>query len=150
MFHGRKVTEEELRTLIERANESPKLVVLLDLVAAEFMVRRFDVFETNRSQAFADARHVVWWVMQKQWCPKFSAKALERTFGYDHSTVLSGVRRIEKEVEQGTLLGQTALRVASKQLLYRVEAERQPDPPPPRKLTPLPAPFFHTQLRVEG
>lgn len=71
----------------------PLLHDIIGAVAADFAIPRLSIVGEDRHQAVASARHVVWWLAKE--IGGLSCRNIGiRMGGRDHSTVISGIRRI--------------------------------------------------------
>lgn len=78
------------------------------IVAAElFLTTPDEILGKDRTQNVVLARQVVAWVARERWGLSFPA--LGRLLGKrDHTTIMSSVRKIAREVERGTRVGRIA------------------------------------------
>lgn len=99
--------------LWHRARQTPRMARLLDQVAEKFHLFPVDVFERTRRRTRLNARHVTMWVMRKTWFPRPTYPEMQETFGFDHTTIISAVEHIDREVAKHTQLGQAAMEIAT-------------------------------------
>jgi len=92
-------------------HKNPRLETLIHDVAERFYLEPNDITEQNRSKSPTAARHVVMWVIRKTWSPQPSLPEIGVMLDRDHTTVISAVRRIDREISRGTDIGQIALKI---------------------------------------
>ena len=72
---------------------TPKNIVMLEDIISEISgVLVQDIRSRKRDKTYSDARHAVWYVANIEM--KYSLKQLARIYQRDHTTVLSGVRKM--------------------------------------------------------
>lgn len=86
----------------------PKLVVnpefMIEFVAEKFGLTSDDMKRKDRHKSVVHVRHVAYWAA-RQCAPVPSYPELARLFGgRDHTTILNGVRKVEKELAQSERL----------------------------------------------
>jgi chromosomal replication initiation ATPase DnaA len=117
--------------LQERSNERvfeplakpllPRLTILIAETAEAFNIAPGEMF-ARRFRSRVDARHVVMWVMRTRWKPQPSFPEIGETLGYDHTSILSAVRRIDHEIILGSELGKIALKIGGPANVVRPES----------------------------
>lgn len=96
--------------------------ILAQRVAREFRLERRQISGRDRHRTAASARHMFWWLARRLWGTSYPelGRLLPDTRPFDHSSTLSGFRKIDTEVvketlyrigsrEEGSQLGATAL-----------------------------------------
>lgn len=97
---------------IERST-TPKFSLLIERVSRAFDVTPTNVLSEWRGQTIARARHAAMWIMRKTWSPEPSYPDLGRLFARDHTSIMSAVRKVDKEIAAGTAFGLTVLTLAA-------------------------------------
>lgn len=99
----------------------PRLVKLIADAAEAFNLEPADVIERSRLKSRVAARHVVMWAVRNTWQPQPSLHETGTLLGgYDHTTVMSAVRRIAREISKESPLGRLALKIAGAPPLLRL------------------------------
>lgn len=75
------------------AHPYPVLAVL-DLVASELDVLRAQIVLPGKKARFVRARHIAWWLLRQQ--SRSYPQIAKLTGGWDHSSVMNGVRQMGK------------------------------------------------------
>lgn len=97
-----------------RAKHLPsKLTTLISTAADAFHMTPALVLGNSRCRSETRARHVVMWIMRRRWSPTLSFPEIGKLLGYHHTTVMSGVARIDKEIEKRSETGLIALRLTA-------------------------------------
>jgi chromosomal replication initiation ATPase DnaA len=100
------ISGELLEPLRPKPLGSP-LAELVEETAAAFRVSSAEVLSRDRHSTIADARHVVAWRIRKQW--GWSFPHIGKVLALDHTTIMSAVRKIDREIANGSGLGAAAL-----------------------------------------
>lgn len=101
----------------------PRFVELVGRVAVAFNVTAEELLDKSHFKSRAAARHVVMWLIRKTWSPQPSFPEIGMMFKRDHTSVMHGVDRINKEIASKSDVGQIALRFAEPPTLRLVSNE---------------------------
>lgn len=81
--------ENELRATTPR-----NIIMLEDIISEMSGVKVQDIRSRMRDKEYSDARHTVWYIANMHM--KYSLKQLSRIYQRDHTTILSGVRKMDQ------------------------------------------------------
>lgn len=116
----------------------PRLVKLIADAAEAFNLEPADVLarsKGSRLKSRVDARHIVMWAVRETWQPQPSLHETGTLLGgYDHTTVMSAVRRIAREISKESPLGRLALKIAGAPPLLRLVVGGEDAAPSPEAL----------------
>ena len=68
---------------------------IVDIVVDKSRMGPRDILSYSKRQAAMNPRHVIWYLSRKYALHK-SYKSIGRSFSRDHTTILNGIRRIER------------------------------------------------------
>lgn len=102
------VPDELIRPIVRR----PTYNMLLDAVCAETGISEEQVLGNERKYRFVESRHLLFYVIRVT--QPVSYLVLARRFNRDHTTILHGVKRVQKKMRDDPFFAQSVARCLSR------------------------------------
>lgn len=90
--------------MIQSTSAHEQAFEVVSIVAQHFDVTPVEVFSRSRTKRFSEARHASFWILRQH--TKLSFEEIAEQFDRDHSTVVHGVRSMERKRKKSEWLNQ--------------------------------------------
>jgi len=99
----------------------PRSAAIVTACAAEFDLLPSEILSKTRAQSKTRARHLAWYLMRRLLCK--SDVEIGKLTGFDHSSVLHGIREVEWWIKKRPEDAESVFRRIRSQIDFEAEAQ---------------------------